>query len=120
MKDLIFNSDTLVLEEDLVFSGFNIENIESFSVSKQQITGNLNLSVIDFESGRPVSNALISIDSIGKTAVCGSCGKVCLYNLVSGKHDVDIISHGFIAQSLSITIHDSGSYYLEVKMISNI
>jgi len=120
MKDLIRDSDTLVLQEELVFSSPIVDNVSAFSGSNNQIIGNLNLSVVHSESGHPVSNALISIDSVGKTAVCGPCGKVSLNGLPPGKFLLDIISPGFIAQSISISIHVNGSYDLEVKMISNI
>lgn len=120
MKDLIRDSDTVVLQEELVFSNPIIDNVGAFSGSENHIIGKLNLSVVHFESGRPVSNALISIDSIGKTAVCGPSGKVCLNQLNPGKYLMDIISPGFIAQTISISIHVNGSYDLEVKMISNI
>lgn len=120
MKDLNRDSDTLVLQEELVYSRTIVDNVQSFAGSEKQIIGNLNLSVVHSESGRPVSNALISIDSVGKTAVCGPCGKVSLNGLPPGKFLLDIISPGFIAQSISISIHVNGSYDLEVKMISNI
>lgn len=120
MKDLIRDSDTLVLLEDLVLSSPIVDNVRAFSGSENQIIGNLNLYVVHSESGHPVSNALISIDSIGKTAVCGPCGKVCISDLGPGKYLLDVISPGFIAQAISITIHVNGSYDLEVKMISNI
>lgn len=120
MKDFIRDSDTLVLQEDLVIPAAIFDNIQALTGSDNHIHGNINLSVIHFESGRPVSNALISIDSISKTAICGPCGKVCLDKLNPGKYLLDIISPGFIAQTISISIHVNGSYDLEVKMISNI
>ena len=120
MKDLNRDSGTLVLQEELIFPRTIVDNFQSFAGSEKQIIGNLNLSVVHSESGRPVSNALISIDSIGKTAVCDPCGKVCLNGLSIGKYLLDIISPGFIAQSISMSIHVNGSYDLEVKMISNI
>jgi hypothetical protein len=120
MKDLIRDSDTLVLQEELVFSSPIADNVRAFSGTDNQIIGNLNLSVVHSESGLPVRNALISIDSIGKTAVCEPCGKVSIRDLGPGKYLLDVISPGFIAQTISITIHVNGSYDLEVKMISNI
>jgi len=120
MKDLIRDSDTLVLQEELVISSPIIENVHAFAGSENQIIGNLNLSVVHSESGRPVSNALISIDSIAKTAMCGPCGKVSINDLKPGKYLLDIISAGFIAQTISLSIHVNGSFDLQVKMISNI
>jgi len=120
MKDFNRDTDTLVLQEELVISSPIIDNIQAFAGSENQIIGNLNLSVVHSESGRPVGNALISIDSIGKTAICGPCGKVRINDLKPGKYFMDIISPGFIAQTISISIHVNGSYELLVKMISNI
>jgi len=120
MKDLNRDSDTLVLQEELVISSAIIDSIQAFAGSENKIIGNLNISVVNSESQRPVSNALISIDSIGKTAVCGPCGKVSISDLNPGKYLLDIISPGFIAQTISLSIHVNGSYDLVVKMISNI
>jgi hypothetical protein len=120
MKDLIRDSDTLVHQEDLVVSSSIVDTIPALTGSKNQIIGNLNLTVVDSVSGRPVSHALISIDNIGKTAVCGPSGKVSLNNLKPAKYLLDIISPGFIAQTISLSIHVNGSYELVVKMISNI
>jgi hypothetical protein len=114
MKNLILESEPLV-----VFSP-DVDFNQAYAELEIQLIGNLNLSVIDSASGRPVSHALISIDSIGKTAVCGACGKVSLHDLNSGKYLLDIISPGFIAQTISLSIHTTGTYELEVKMISNI
>lgn len=118
MKDFNRDSDTLVLQEELVISSPIIDNIQTFAGSENQII--INLSVVHSENGRPVSNALISIDSIGKTAICGPCGKVSINDLNPGKYLMDIISPGFIAQTISLSIHVNGSYDLVVKMISNI
>lgn len=120
MKNLICDSEPLVLQEELVVFSASVDTNRAFTGLESQLIGNLNLFVVNSESGRPVSHALISIDSIGKTAVCGPCGKVSLNDLNSGKYLLDIISPGFIAQTISLNIHANGSYELEVKMISNI
>jgi len=120
MKNLILDSDTLVLWDEVPASPAIFDVNQTFAGLEIQLFGILNLTVVDSASGRPVSHALISIDSIGKTAVCGHCGKVSLNDLNSGKYFVDIISPGFIAQTISLNIHDTGFYDFEVKMISNI
>ncbi|NQV76534.1 MAG: hypothetical protein HQ491_10850 [Bacteroidetes bacterium] len=86
MKNLICDSDTLVLQEELVVSSASVDTNQAFAGLESQIIGNLYLSVVNSASGRPVSHALISIDDIGKTAVCGPCGKVSLNDLNSGKY----------------------------------
>lgn len=120
MKNLICDSEPLVLQEELVVSSASVDTNQAFAYLESQIIGNLNLSVVNSASGRPVSHTLISIDDIGKTAICGPCGKVSLNDLNSGKYLLDIISPGFIAQAISLSIHATGFYELEVKMISNI
>ena len=120
MKNLILDSETLVLWDEVPASPAIFDANQAFAELEFQIFGTLNLSVVDSSTGRPVSHALISMDSIGKTAVCGPCGKVTLNDLNSGIYLLDIISPGFIAQTISLSIHDTGSHELEVKMISNI
>ena len=94
MKNLICDSEPLVLQEELVVSSANVDTNQAFAYLESQIIGNLNLSVVNSASGRPVSHALISIDDIRKTAICGPCGKVSLNDLNSGKYLLDIIWYG--------------------------
>lgn len=109
----------IILEEDLGNSGIIIEKSHSLNAQENQLMKSLNLSVIHSENERPIGNALISIESIGKTAVCNSEGKVCLTKLEPGKYHIDVISPGFIAKRISILIPVGDSAQLRVKMISN-
>ncbi|MGO4819256.1 hypothetical protein ACEN2H_12730 [Flavobacterium sp. W22_SRS_FP1] len=52
-------------------------------VQENQGTTNLNLCIIHSENARPVANALISVDTIGKTALSCCEGEVCLTELKS-------------------------------------
>jgi hypothetical protein len=109
----------IILEEYLGNSGTIIEKNHSLNGQENQLMKSLNLSVIHSENDRPVSNALISIESLGKTAVCNSDGEVCLTKLKPGKYHIDVISPGFIAKRISILIPVGDSAQLRVKMISN-
>lgn len=92
----------------------------NFSSSNERLYTELKLKVWASESGRPVSRAMVSIDSIGRTAVCDHAGTACITALSPGKYLVDIISPGFIAVSTVVIIEGSGSQELKIKMVSNI
>lgn len=92
----------------------------NFSSSNECLYTELKLKVWASESGRPVSRAMVSIDSIGRTAVCDHAGAACITALSPGKYLVDIISPGFIAVSTVAIIEGSGSQELKIKMVSNI
>jgi hypothetical protein len=109
----------ITLEAELGNSGTIIEKYHSLDGQENQLMRNLNLSVIHSENDRPISNALISIESIGKTAVCNCEGQVCLTELKPGSYFVDIISPGFIAQRVSILVPIVETAQIRVKMISN-
>lgn len=109
----------IILEEDLENSGTIIEKYHSLGGQQNQLMNRLNLSVIHSENERPVGNALISIESIGKTAVCNRDGEVCLTELKAGKYHIDVISPGFIAKRISILIPAGDSAQIRVKMTSN-
>jgi hypothetical protein len=109
----------IILEEDLENSGTIIEKYHSLDGQENQLMRNLNLSVTHSENERPVGNALISIESIGKTAVCNCEGQVCLTELKPGSYFLDVISPGFIAQRISILIPIVETAQIRVKMISN-
>jgi hypothetical protein len=109
----------LTQEHEFVSSDTIIELDQSLDGPQKQILWVLNLSVIHSENDRPISNALISIDSIGKTAICNSDGELCINELMPGTYDIDIISPGFIAQRISVLILPYEAVEIEVKMISN-
>lgn len=55
MKNLICDSEPLVLQEELVVSSASVDTNQAFAYLESQIIGNLNLSVVNSASGRPVS-----------------------------------------------------------------
>jgi hypothetical protein len=109
----------LKLEDQLEKSGTIIEKLHSLNNQEKPITNILNLSVIHSESEKPIRNALISIESIGKTAICNSKGEISLSEIKPGKYEIDVISPGFIAQRFSIIIPLNKPALVKVKMISN-
>ncbi|WP_395627656.1 hypothetical protein [Daejeonella sp.] len=109
----------ITLEAELGNLGTILEKYYSLDGQENQLLINLNLSVIHSENERPVSNALISIESIGKTAVCNCEGQVCISELKPGSYFIDIISPGFIAQRVSILVPIVDTFQIRVKMISN-
>lgn len=109
----------LTIEDKVGNSGTIIENGNSLESPKNQIMKSLNLSVVHKETQKPVSNALISIESIGKTAVCNSRGEVCLTDLMPGEYLVDVISPGFVAQTVVVSVSIDEPVELKVKMESN-
>lgn len=94
--------------------------LEKTKTETRSLKGVLDLHIVCAERGCPASNAMISIDSIGLTAVCDHEGKVCLSNLFPGRYNVDVICAGYIAHSVLVCIEESEVSNLHIKMISNI
>lgn len=109
----------LTLEDKVGNLGTIIENGNSLESPENQLSNSLNLSVFHKETKKPVSNALISIESIGKTAVCNSKGEICLTDLKPGEYYVDVISPGFVAQTVLISVSHKDCIEYKVKMESN-
>ncbi len=88
---------------------------------KEELLGfaDLELSVTDFETERPISKAMISIDARGRTAVCDGQGKALIQQVVSGDITVDVIVHGYIANSTIVHLSAQQSNTLNVKMVRN-
>jgi hypothetical protein len=87
---------------------------------KEQITlTEIELFVCDSENGKPINRAMISIDSIGFTAVCDDFGKASIKKILTGSYCVDIIFPGFIASSNNIHLSGKTPFRLHVKMVRN-
>lgn len=84
------------------------------------LKADIHLQIISTERACPVPRAMISIDNIGMTAVCNHLGTACLKALPAGTYSIDIISAGYIAQTVVVNISDSADRNIKVKMISNI
>lgn len=112
-----YRSETLEHPDSVIDTVLLSERVELF---KEGVKADVNLQIISAENSCPVSCAMVSIDSIGMTTVCNHLGKTCLKALPSGTYSIDIISVGYIAQTLAVTISDSADLNLKVVMISNI
>lgn len=77
----------------------------------------IELLVIDCENGKPISKAMVSIDMLGRTAVCDDHGKVLIKTVLSGSFIVDIIVPGYIAGSKIINFSALISNRITVKML---
>lgn len=79
----------------------------------------LELSVIDYETGKGISKAMISIDTQGRTSVCDVHGKVVVQKVLSGNFILDVIVPGYIANSSMIQISVQDQNSLIIKMVRN-
>lgn len=113
------NYHSEVLDDRNLLSHSNLI-LEKAKTKTCSLKGVLDLHIVCAERGCPASNAMISIDSIGLTAVCDHEGKVGLSNLFPGKYNVDIICAGYMAHSVLVCIEESEVHNLQIKMISNI
>lgn len=84
------------------------------------VKADVNLQIISAERACPIAHAMIAIDSIGMTSVSDHLGKTCLKALPEGTYSIDIISPGYIAQTILVNISDHIDHNLKVVMISNI
>jgi len=79
----------------------------------------IELLVTDSETGRPISKAMISVDTIGRTAVSDIHGKVLINDVVSGGFIVDVIVFGYTANSTLVHVSAKELNTLNVRMVRN-
>ena len=92
----------------------------AYPVASAELTyTDLNLMVTDSDNGWPVCRAMISIDAIGMTSVCSNSGNVRMTGILPGSYLLDIITPGYIAQSIEVIILANDLQELHVKMVSN-
>lgn len=77
----------------------------------------LELYVTDSTTGKPIPKAMISIDSISRTAVCDNQGKVLMQEITSGYLNLDVIVWGYKASSFKVFLSGRNKNLLHVKMI---
>ncbi|MFA6945321.1 MAG: carboxypeptidase-like regulatory domain-containing protein [Pedobacter sp.] len=119
MQKIHLDSDTLIEQELPTYSDPVQVSVKNLSIAAQRFQFDLNLYVTS-DSGKPVSKALISIDSISRTAVCDHSGRVCIKALPAGRYHLDIISLGFIAKSILVCLDEPGSHEICAQLTSNI
>lgn len=120
MQKLHHVSDILEEQEPSGLSDTLLTIVNNNLTDTETLYSDLNIIVTDSGNGRAVSRAMISIDSISRTAVCNQAGSVCINSISFGTYLVDIISVGFVAQRIVANIHDSEMHEIHVQMISNI
>lgn len=120
IQELIQDPDILSAVEKQSYSDPVPFQSNNTSDSDELIHKDLKIRVVESGSSRPVSRAMISIDSIGRTAVCDHEGGVCLKGLASGKYLLDIISSGFIASTIIVCLEGPEIHEIYIEMISNI
>jgi hypothetical protein len=119
MQKIQQSTDILIEQKRPVYSGSVQARFNRSDLAAKKIKSDLNLFITS-ELGRPINKALISIDSVNITAVSDQAGRVCIKALPEGRYSMDIISCGFIAKSLLITVDESGSQEICVLLSSNI
>lgn len=95
------------------------ENIFSHTETKEEILAytDLDLVVTDSVTGRPVPQAMISIDSRSRTAVCDNEGRTLIKGVLSGIVILDVIVWGYIASSTKVFLSDTDRNILHIEMI---
>lgn len=88
---------------------------------RQEISGHteLELLVTDAVSGRPISNAMISIDSISRTAVCDEQGKALIQEVLPGDFILEVLVWGYIASTTMLCLSAQDRNTRHIKMIRN-
>ena len=79
----------------------------------------LELLVTDSETGMAISNAMISLDSINRTAVCDDHGKVIIQEVITGDLILDVIVWGYKASSTVVFLSAWDRNTRHIKMIRN-
>ncbi|MBM3401456.1 MAG: hypothetical protein FJY21_03935 [Bacteroidetes bacterium] len=120
MQKLDLDSDKVIEHgsaqfSDSIHGSFAINN----SDTKGIIQSDLNLFIMS-DSGKPINRAFISIDLAGITVVCDKFGKVSIRAIQVGTYQLDIISPGYIAKAIFISIFDSKTQEMRVQLSSNI
>lgn len=106
--------DSAVLHDDVVVEDYP-------AIGKDILTGvfELELIVIDSDTGRPVPGALIGIDSVNRIGTCSDVGRVFINELLVGHYVIDVIKIGYAASLLTIDVYESGAHTHVVRMQSN-
>lgn len=110
-----------VLQDDFSES-FTIPQVRYIREEKTEdiaISTDLWLTITDHQSGKPISNAMISIDSQGRTAISDPTGKVSIQKVLTGRFMLDVIVPGYIANSSMIQISSQHPISVNIMMIRN-
>ncbi len=116
------NSSRAVLLDEYHQEQFIIQ--ETYHTDRDETDKALNFTVLellvsDLETGRPISHAMVSMDTIDRTAVCDSEGRVYIYKILTGTYPVDVIVPGYIACTKQVHLSCDKLNQLTIKMIRN-
>lgn len=118
--EINYSNKTLQAEYDEKHSITGSYNASGVSRPNEIKHTSLNLIVTDSDTKRPIARAMISIDSIGRTAICDNNGIVRITRMLPGFYQVDIIVPGYIAACVDASIPvDDLLLELCVKMVRN-
>ena len=119
MQKIHHDSGTLIERELPKYSNSVQVSFNNLNVAAKGFQSDLNLYVTS-DSGKPLSKAFISIDLVSITAVADQSGRVCIKALQAGRYYLDIISPGFIAKRILVSVAESGSQEICAQLTSNI
>lgn len=120
MQKFHLDSDKVIEYESAHFSD-SIQGSSEINNSdiKGIIQSDLNL-FLESDFGKPINRAFISMDLASITAVCDQFGKVSIKAIPVGTYQLDIISPGYIAKAIFISIFDSKTQEIRIQLSSNI
>ncbi len=97
------------------------ENLFLLTPKKEELLSftDIELVVTDSLTGKPVPQAMISIDSISRTAKCDNQGKAIIQGVLSGIVILDVIVWGYIANTTKVFLSDRDRNLLHIDMIRN-
>lgn len=111
--------DTLTEQELPKFTDSVQVPFNNLNVPAKRFQVDLNLYVTS-DSGKPLNRVYISIDLVGITAISDQSGRVCIKAIQAGRYYLDIISPGFIAKRILVSIVEPGSQEICAQLTSNI
>lgn len=116
----MIDNSAIVVEYSDQYTVVEEQFIETETKASISFFCDLELLVQDDETGKPITKAMIGIDSVNRTAVCNEQGRISIAQLPVGKYLIDIIMPGYKAGLLDIDLSGGGSLKRAiVKMIRN-
>lgn len=119
MQKIHQDSDTLIEQELTNYSDSVQVSFNRLNVAAKRFQSDLNLHVTS-ENGKPLIKAFVSIDLASITAVSDQFGRVFIKALPAGKYHLDIISPGYIAKRILVSIDKTGLQEICTQLTSNI
>ena len=119
MQKIHHDSDTLTEQENPKRSSSVQGSFNGLNVAAKRVQSDLNLFVTS-DSGKPINKVFISIDLASITAVSDQSGRVFVKALPAGRYYLDIISPGFIAKRILVSIVEPGLQEICTQLTSNI